>query len=207
MAGTVSRPSIVNLHTLGNFSQAFRWHVNFKALPSLLSQYDAEKINFHAESISIPTKEIETTEIQIRGNMVRQQGVGTYTSPITLTLIETVDAYCLSFLSDWQELAWSTNDTYGKTKYKNEQTATIELNLLDSEDAPYYKYTIYDCQLATGEAGNDADANTGDPFKPALGIFYDYFKREPVIQQGQFSFNPSAFGTPKGDITDEENSR
>lgn len=207
MAGNIDRPSIVNLHKLGNFTQAFRWYVNVTDLPQELSNYDSQMLNFHAESMSLPTKEVETTEIQIRGNMVRQQGVGTYSSPITLTLIETVDAYCLSFLSDWQELAWSTEDTKGRSKYKNDQTCSIILTLLDSMDKPYYEYKLFACQLANGEPGNDADASTADPFKPALSIAYDYFKRYKIGTASTDMMTVRGFGDIRGAITNESTSK
>lgn len=180
----VLRPSVENIRSLGNFSQTFRWLVDFKSFPKgLPGGYTTEDINFRAESVSLPEKEIELTEIQIRGNKVRQEGIGTYNSPITLTLIETVNPVCLSFLNDWQELAWkSSNGSIGTTQYKNMLECEMYLTLLDSQDKPYYKYTLIGCQIGGG-TGGDLDAQSADPLKPALSIAFDYFTRQAIRRQ------------------------
>jgi hypothetical protein len=175
------RPTVENLRSLGNFSQTFRWAVAFSSFPSALSgSFDSDNINFRAESMSIPELEIETTEIQIRGNKVRQAGIGTYNSPITLTLNETTDGYALQFLGAWQEAGWKSSDgSPGTTEYKENLECTMILYLLDNQDKPYYKFTLYGCQLS-GATKGDADAGTADPLKPALSIAYDYFNKERV---------------------------
>lgn len=192
MAGLL-RPSVESLRALGNWSQTFRWNVDFVTTPRCLTgggdepesgrawaSLLPEDINFRAESMSIPEKEIETTEIQIRGSKVRQEGVGNYNSPITLTLVETIDPVALDFLSDWQEAAWRTRDgSLGTTRYKSNIECEMRLQLLDSEDLAYYEYILIGCQPATGTVG-DVDAGTGDPLKPAIGIFFDYFTRSSL---------------------------
>lgn len=175
------RPSIENLRSLGNWSQSFRWNVSFINFPNYLSYIPTnDDINFRAESISIPELQVETTEIQIRGNKVRQSGLGTYNSPITLTLIETINPVCLKFLSAWQEICWHTKDgSIGTTEYKKDLQCDMQLLLLDNLDNPYYRYELIGCFLE-GATKGDVDASNGDPLKPQLSIAYDYFKSSAI---------------------------
>lgn len=174
----ILRPSVANLRGLGNWSQTFRWSVQFVSLPSGLDGgiMTAEDINFRAESMSVPEKEIETTEIMIRGNRIRQEGIGNYVSPITLTLVETIEPKVLMFLNAWQELAWKTRGgSPGTTSYKKNIECTIRLYHLDNEDQPFYSYILYGCQIANATKG-ELDAQNADPLKPQLSIAYDFFE-------------------------------
>lgn len=177
----ILRPSIENLRSLGNWSQSFRWNVSFVSFPSALSYIPtSDDLNFRAESMSIPELQVETTEIQIRGNKVRQPGIGTYNSPITLSLVETTNPVCLRFLAAWQEICWHTkNGSIGTTEYIRDVECNIKLQLLDNLDQPYYQYELMGCFLESATKG-DVDASNGDPLKPQLSLAYQYFKSSAI---------------------------
>lgn len=206
------RPSVESLRSLGNWTQTFRWNVSIIKPPVCLIKRDGggnslyssrawtdylngggEELNFRAESVTVPEKETETMEIQIRTAAVRQEGMGKYNSPITLTLAETVNPVALDFLSDWQESAFRTADgALGTQRYKSYLEAELGLFLLDCEDNPYYMYHLIGCQIATGTVG-ELDGASADPLKPAIGIFFDYFTRKAL--------NNVTKGAPKSSAT------
>lgn len=169
------RPSVENIRSRGNFTQIFRWSVSFEKLPQGVS-VNQDAINFQAESHTVPTKTITSTEIQIRGNKVRQPGIAEYNSPITLTLMETVDNVIANFVKAWHNLCWqATNGSTGIQEDKSNLEATILLVRLNNKDVPIWTYKLVGCILEGVEWG-DLDAATSDPMKPALSIAYDYFE-------------------------------
>ena len=175
----VLRPSVDNIRGLGNFTQAYRWNVVFEKLPKGIT-LAPDAINFRAESSTIPTRTGTSTEIVIRGNKVRQPGIYDYNSPITLTVMETVDNTVSNFVTSWFDLCSSSKDgSSGVAVTKADLEAVLVLTRLDNNDKPIWKYKLIGCFLETCEEG-DLDASTADPLKPALGIAYDRFEEAAV---------------------------
>jgi hypothetical protein len=175
------RPTLSDVRKLGNFASAFRWGVVFNTMPNKIENApNPEDINFRAESMGIPEKEVETIDIQIRGHKKRQKGVATYNSPITLVLNETTNGLVQRFIRDWAEICWKTGDGGAGTSENQEDIeCEICLYLLDNLDKPYMKYVLYGCQYDTATKG-DPDAATADPLKPSISIAYDYFTCETL---------------------------
>lgn len=171
------RPNLENLRSLGNFTQAFRWVVEFEKLPSALSSYEGgDGINFRAESSGIPKLNPQSSEVVIRGHKVKQPGIGEYENTITLTLIETVDNFVSNFIRQWRELCWQTEGgSTGITQSKEDVEGTLILTRLNNVDDPIWQYKLFGVFMETGEMGQDLDASTPDPFKPALTLSFDYF--------------------------------
>lgn len=180
---------------VGNFSQPFRWKVEIPVLPyavvnggyGLNANDVTQGINFRAESFTLPEKDIETTEITIKGQKLHQHGIATYNSPLTLTINETIDAFTFTMIGHLQEIAWeSSHGGRGRTAYKKDCIFNMYMYLLDPTDRPYYVYLLKHCQVANVTRG-DADSSTADPFKPALSIAYEYFLQGQTDTSGNAS--------------------
>ena len=188
---SIWRPDIDELVSQnGNYSQMFRWTVQFATIPNVLSSnYSVQDltndVNFRAESMSLPEASVESTEIQIRGQKVHQAGIVTYNSPLTLTVMETIDNKMLSFIGHWQEASWESNYGRGRTAYKKDLVCEMNLYLLDNTDRPYYVFHLHYCQPENVGKG-DLDAGSADPLKPAISIAYDYFTKDPISRSGSF---------------------
>jgi len=178
---TLVRPSVENLRSVGNFTQAFRWIIHLAEIPAAVAEaVTSEDLNFRAESSSIPTRTTTATEITIRGNTVRQSGQTVYNSPLTIGANETIDNKLSELIRKWQDLAWDSKDgSSGKTAPVEEMQGRIELIRLDQSDNPIYKYTLFGAWLESAEKG-DLDGSTADPLKPQLGIAFDRFEEGAI---------------------------
>lgn len=181
------RPSVNQLRKLGNFSQMFRWGIKVVQFPKKLTQWQntSQDFNIRALSATVPEKVGSSTEIQIRGNMVRQPGIVTYTSPWNCTLMETNDTYAQQMLKDWHNLYWDTNlrvtsgNSSGLTEFKADVEGIIELYQLNNLDEPIYKYTLIGVYPESYQRG-DFDGSTAEPMQPAISFVLDYFLEEPI---------------------------
>jgi hypothetical protein len=180
------RPDLETLRQLGNFTQLFRWFVEFEKFPNLVPGPGSDAINWRAESISIPKLNPMSTEYIIRGQKIKQPGIGDYENTITLTCMETVDNIISQYIHDWREVCWETNNgSTGKTHYKSEIEAIMRITRLDNMDAPIWAYKLIGCYLETSEPGGDLDGSTSDPLKPNLVISFDYFNDFPTTASVQ----------------------
>lgn len=183
------RPSVNQLRRLGNFSQMFRWGIKITQFPNKLTawQNTSQEFNIRALSASVPQKTGQSSEIQIRGNMVRQPGIATYVSPWNCTLMETNDTYAQQMLKDWHNLYWDTNlrvstgNSSGLTEFKADLEGVIELYHLNNLDEPIYKYTLIGVYVDDYSRG-DFDGSTADPMQPNISFAYDYFLEEAISQ-------------------------
>jgi len=174
------RPNLESLRNLGNFTQAFRWYVEFENFPALMSGYVSEDINFRAESTGLPKLGGASVDITIRGHKLKQPGIADYGNTIVLTCVETIDNKIAQFVHDWREICWQTEEGgSGRTNYKADIEATLRITRLDNMDNPIWWYKLFGCYLESTEYG-DLDGTTGDPFKPALTICWDYFNDGPI---------------------------
>jgi len=175
------RPSLETIRGLANFTQMFRWYVEFEKFPNLVPGPGSDAINWRAESIGIPKLNPMSTEYQIRGHKVKQPGIGDYENTIVLTCIETIDNVISQFVHDWQEVCWeSENGSTGKTNSKEDIEAIVRLTRLDNMDQPIWVYKLFGCYLETSDSGGDLDGATSDPLKPALTLSFDYFNAKPL---------------------------
>jgi len=174
------RPNLETLRNLGNFTQAFRWYVEFESFPVLVSGYSSDDINFRAESTGLPKLTGTSTEIMIRGHKLRQSGIHDYAGPITLTCIETVDNMIAQFNHDWREVCWQTEEgSTGKINAQADIEAVMRITRLDNMDNPIWWYKLIGAYLENTEYG-DLDGTSADPFKPAFSIQYSYFNEGAV---------------------------
>ncbi len=175
------RPNVENLRSLGNLTQCFRWVVEFEKLPSALSSYKGDGINFRAESTDVPKCNPQNVEIVIRGHKVKQPAVGEYENTINLTLVEFTDSFVSNFVRGWRELCWQTdNGSTGITQNKADLEAVMITTRLNNKDEPIWQYKFFGVFLETVDPGGSLDASTAEPFKPALTFSFDYFNDKPL---------------------------
>lgn len=171
------RPSIHNIRSLPNFTQGFRWNVAFISAPNAVAFPGNDAINWRAMSTSYPKKDPNITEISVRGQKIGETGRGTYSNSIVLTLYETVDNVVSEFIQSWSDACWSISDSEtGVSLDKVDLEASIQLTRLNNKDVPIYIYDLYGCLLQTYEVGGDGTEEDDTPLKPAMTIWYDYYK-------------------------------
>lgn len=173
------RPTLDNFRALGDFSQVFRWHVDFTTIPEGIAA-SSEDINFRAESMSKPNMASNATEIQVRGQKIVRPGIGVYSNELTLTMLETTDFKIHAMVKAWQGLCWeSENGSTGKTQNYADLEGQCILTLLDNLDEAKWVYTLHGVWMKD-PGGGDVDASTEDPHKPAISMAYDYFTHGPA---------------------------
>lgn len=176
------RPNILNLRSLGQVTQLFRWTVEFDTVPAALNAWKGDAINFRAESVSLPKLTSASTELTIRGHKLKFPGIGDYENTITLTCVETIDNNISNFIRNWRELCWQTdNGSTGITQNKEDLEAKLIITRLNNKDEPIWMYTLFGCYLETGDPGSDLDGTTADPLKPVLTISFDYFNDKSLV--------------------------
>lgn len=197
--GSGLRPSVNQIRKLGNFTQMFRWAIELERVPDKLSSLiptnygngrDASSaFNIRAMSATVPEKTGTSTEIQIRGNKVRQPGLVEYTSPFTCTLYETNDVWVQQLLWAWHNLYWDTNlrntqgDSSGLTEFKADLEGIIKLTQLNNLDQPIYEYRLIGAYIESYSRG-DFSESAADPMQPNISFAFDYFT-ENIVNNGE----------------------
>lgn len=167
------KPTVDQVRNLGMHAAYYNWDVEWVTLPAGITGFTTSDLNTRAFSIQAPTRQLDESEIVVRGNKVYQHGIATY-QPIALTLHETVDRKVASFLEAWLDTEWETVN--GVQVPKNENQAIIKLSLCDSKDRRTAEYTMVGCWLTSFDHGGDYDGTNSDTVKYTCNIRYDYYK-------------------------------
>lgn len=171
----MSRPTIEQIRSLGDFAPLFRWNVQFIPPAGVTGFPDSEKLNLRCESAGIPKATNNQFNVSIRGHKVNQPGIMDYSGTIELTFVETVDNTILSFIRAWREAQWAT-ETGRSSAPKSQLQGQVIMTQLDNQDSEIWQYTLIGAILGDYNPGN-LD-NTGDAQKPSVTLTFDYFKDE-----------------------------
>lgn len=171
--------SIEQLRALPDYATTTRWDINFVTLPAVgaLAFPLADAINFRCSSISLPKSNNEKFEVATRGHKTRHAGIQNYEGTMTLTFNETVDNALFNFVKAWRELLWSTRR--GQAFSKADYTATLLITLLDNQDNPRAKYTVFGCFLEDDDFG-ELTGEGSEAIRPTLTLSYDYYTDAPL---------------------------
>lgn len=172
--------NIDQLRALPDYAQVTKWNVEFVTLPvlGLLGFPISEALNLRADSIEPPKGSNQKFEVQTRGHKVLQSGILDYGNSLTITFNETVDNMIFKFVKAWREMCWASRT--GTSFPKADLEATLVLTLLDNQDKPRAKYTVYGCFYESDDMGT-LDGSTSDAIKPTLTISFDYFIDTPLV--------------------------
>jgi len=171
--------SIDQLRALPDYAQVTKWDVTFVTLPAVgaLGFPVAEDINLRCESVELPKGANQKYEVMTRGHKTLHSGIMDYGNTITLTFTETVDNFLFNFVKAWRELVWSSRQ--GQAFSKADIEATLLITLLDNQDNPRAKYTVYGCFYESDDFGT-LDGSTSDAMKPSLTLSFDHFVDAPL---------------------------
>lgn len=176
-------PTLSDVSNLPNRTQTFRWYLSFPTPPPAIAYPGDEALNRRCESITQPKKDPTATELVIRGHKTAQPGIATYTNTITLTFIETVDYIVSRYLYDWKNACWSDDDTDSGLSLDNVELKGIGLlTRLDNKNRPVALTTLFNCFPQETDPGGDLSAESADPFKPTVTLWFDHFKEEYVTR-------------------------
>ena len=173
----MARPTISQLHALGDAQGVFRWNVIILKFPPALSGFDSEDINFRIETTEMPKRTGEDMIINMRGMKVKQSGIYTPAGTLSVTFNEYVDHVAQKFIRDWKQLAFDPETGQGVPQ--SQLKGDIAIQLLDSQDVAHYQYNIRGVYMT--DADRPAlDGATSDLFKPTAVLSYDTFTEEEI---------------------------
>jgi len=168
------KPTIDEVRSFDNLAMSYRWNMGFAQFPaSVTPNITSAGLNLRCETATLPTKEMTTQTINIRGNKANHMGLMERTGEVTFTFFETVSHEVMAFLMAWEEKCFSTPE--GTSDSKSNLQAIIEIDLLDNLDNATMKYTLVGCLLQGIEPGELGNENNF--VKPKMKIKYDYFTR------------------------------
>lgn len=171
--------SIDQLRALPDYAQLTRWDITFVTLPAVgvFGFPLSESLNIRCESVELPKGANQKIEVMIRGHKTFQSGIMDYGNSMTLTFTETVDNAIFNFVKAWRELCWESRQ--GRAFPKSDLEATILITLLNNQDQPRAKYTIYGAMYEADDFST-LDGSSSDVQKPSLTLSFDYFVDAPL---------------------------
>lgn len=166
----MTRPSIENIRSLGDFATVYNWNVEVQTAPQGVP-IDTNNLNLRCVSTTIPTLADSKITVSVRGHKVFQPGVHTYSGTIDLTVVETIDSVVNNWLLAWRELCWQ--NTTGVQALKSDAQATIIIRRLNRQDNEIWAYKLIGCFLENyTQPTLEAEGNS---FNPTMSLAYDYF--------------------------------
>jgi hypothetical protein len=171
--------TIDQLRSLPDYALTTRWDINFVTLPAVgaLGGFLGDTLNFRCSSVTLPKSTNEKFEVGVRGFKTRHTGIQNYESTMTLTFNETVDNTIFNFVKAWRELIWSSRQ--GSSFSKEDVEATLLITLLDNQDAPRAKYTVYGCFLEDSDFG-ELVGEGSEAQKATLTLSVDHWVDSPL---------------------------
>ena len=171
--------SIDQLRSLPDYAQVTKWDINFVTLPAVgaIGFPLSDDLNIRCESVELPKATNQKFEVMTRGHKTLHSGILDYGNTFTITFNETVDSKVFNFIKAWRELVWSSRQ--GQSFPKSDLEATILITLLDNQDQPRAKYTVYGCFYEDADYGT-VDGATSDVQKITLTLSHDFFVDSPL---------------------------
>jgi hypothetical protein len=171
--------TIDQLRALPDYAQMTKWDLTFVTLPvvGLLGFPLSESLNLRLASVNTPKASNQKFSVQTRGHKTHHSGILDYEGTMTLTFFETVDNRIFNLVKAWRELVWSSRR--GQSFPKADLEATILLTLLDNQDKPRAKYTVYGAFYESDDFGS-LDGSSSDAIKPTLTLSYDFYVDSPL---------------------------
>ena len=175
----MSNISIDELRAQPDYAQLTKWDITFVTLPAVgaFGFPVSDALNMRCESVELPKATNQKFEVMIRGHKTMHSGILDYGNTMTLTFVETVDNTIFNFVKAWRELCWSSRQ--GQAFPQSDLEATILLTLLDNQDKPRAKYTVYGCFYESDDFGT-LDGSSSDAIRPTLTLSYDYYVDAPL---------------------------
>jgi hypothetical protein len=170
--------SIDQLRALPDFGQTNRWDITFVTLPAVgvLGFPLSDSLNIRCETVELPKASNQKIEVNIRGHKVFNSGILDYGNSLTMTFVETVDNTIFNFVKAWRELCWESRQ--GRAFSKSDLEATILITLLNNQDQPRAKYTVYGAMYESDDFGS-LD-NGSEVMRPSLTLSFDYYVDAPL---------------------------
>jgi len=171
--------TIDQLRALPVYDLTTRWDINFVTLPVVgaLGGFLGDTLHFRCSSVTLPKSNNEKFEVGVRGFKTRHAGIQTYEDTMTLTFNETVDNTIFNFVKAWRELIWSSRQ--GSSFSKEDIEATLLITLLDNQDKPRAKYTVYGCFLIDADFG-EMSGESSEVIKPTISLSVDHWVDSPL---------------------------
>lgn len=193
----MSRPSIENIKSLGDFATNLNWNIAIAQWPTdMQNQIAFDDFNFRCRQVLPPSYTSQPISITVRGQTVHQPGTYTPTGTMEFQLLETTDNKVNKMLKSWRELCWSS--IYGQQNTKKNVQATLYLERLDRQDNVIWQYFVYGCFLVEFDptGGMLTDGMVQEVLAPTVRLSYDYFIDQAV--DGANTDPSDAYGSTGG---------
>ncbi len=177
------RPSLEQIRALGNFTQLFRWNIEFEQAPQAVLGVVNDDLNYRADSVDgLPKIDATSVEILIRGHKKKQVGIADYGNTITIVFFETTDNKISVMKESWENACWDkTGGSTGTTANQKELEGTLVIIRLNNLDEPIARYKLIGCYPEAQDAGGTLDGATADPLKPSMTFSFDRYEFESLV--------------------------
>jgi hypothetical protein len=178
------KPKMSDIIGIGDAQVKNKWNINFTSIPSALAGFNANKLNFHAETVTPPTKEAENVPVEIRGHKKMQPGNQKYSEVFEIDFVETEDNMLKDFVKKWRELCQRPNT--GSNSRLLECGCVISIEMLGTDDKPIWTQKQY--HVIYKKSNLDQLDNASEAYKLKLETDYTYF-----VDGAKLSPTPSIF--------------
>ena len=175
----MARPTFNQVRELGDFATTVNWYLQFTEVPQGFSISDFEEINIRCESTSVPKREGQMSDVQIRGlPPVHQPGLYLPETSWTCQVVETVDNKVTNMLRELTTIHYEQGT--GKAKPKKDCQCKIRIVRLNRQDEEIYEYVLIGAYLTSYETGADLQGSAAEIIKPSLTFTFDDFTEQQL---------------------------
>lgn len=173
------RPTFNQIRELGDFATTVNWYLQFTEVPKGFSTADFEDLNIRCESTSVPKREGNMSEVQIRGlPVVHQPGLYLPETTWSCSVVETVDNKVTNLFQ--RLVAINYEQGTGKALPKKDCQCKIRIVRLNRQDEEIYEYELIGAYLSSYETGADLQGSSADIIKPSLTFTFDDFTEKSL---------------------------
>jgi len=162
---------------LGEAQTVLHWYVLISNPPKAL-KVDKD-IVVRVTTATLPTANVENTQLQLQGHTINYTGKITKAGEITWNFYEGTDAKVTNLFMEWAKLRWGGDgkDTTGKQILTNDVKADITMKLLGPNDEVTQTYVLIGAMPKLEPGGQLGQ--TSEPLQPVITWDFDDFHWGP----------------------------
>lgn len=174
------RPTKTKLRQVSNYIHVNDWTVKLNKLPAKVSAAGFninDDLHFRATSFTIPKKNVESIEVNVRGQIIQVPGQARTNSPIDMEVVEDVDQKVIELIKAWND-ALADSET-GVSKGTPEELKTdITLTLFSRQGKAIRQYILKGAWITDNSPPQLTSDD--DVYRLSISIHFDSFEEKKV---------------------------